>query len=310
MTGPDNFNQHLQTMNKDMTMTDNGTGLDENYDAESAPFSPAIMPAKAERLEVVAVDGVPARRADSMLAQGVSQACAMADAMGRQADAARRAARAHLVLTLSLGCLLENIRQYCKRAGVNYTSLFSDAKPGKVRDDARAAAGGCGFNFTYRTSRNYVNAFLHVHAKMLEDGMSEATLGRMMTAHAARLAEGALEAADAETLWGPYVSAGNLRQAYLELAPEKPAPTLGERLDEAEATPATMATWEDQRSRLCSEFGGWFATLDDYIATMSRYTNKADRIAQAEQLEDAARRLRAMETQPELPGVTANREEA
>lgn len=243
--------------------------------------------------------------AGNMLASGVDMACRMAERMTAAADTARRAAREHLLLSISMGCLLESLKQRCKRDGVNYTALFNGAKEGAARKKALAAAGGKGFPFTYRTAANYVNVFQDVYSRILSAGqVTEEELGRMLADHAARLILGEAGAGDAAYLWGPYVSADNLRQAYLELAPERPAPTLGERLDEAEATPAPMATWEEQRARICTEFGGFYSQLDSYIAEFARYTTAADRIAQAEQLEEAARRLRAMKTQAEFPALT------
>lgn len=238
--------------------------------------------------------------ADASLAAAVGTANNLVQNLDRLARTVRESARQHLLQSISLGYLLSNLQRECGRKRVNFTALFSDAKDDAKRNAALAAVGGDGLNITYRTAANYVKVYQATYTRMLACGGNEQEAARMLADHAAALTNGKQ---GAEEFWAQYVTAGSLRQAYLELAPAKPQPTLGETLDNAAQQPAPFAKWEARRANLCAKFGGWFATLDTYISDMSRYTTEADRLAQADQLVEAAQRLRAMKTQPDLPGT-------
>lgn len=238
--------------------------------------------------------------ADYALAEAVGVANEIAANLDKLANTVREGARQHLLQSISLGCLLDKLAQECARKRVNYTALFADAKDGAKRKAALEAVGGHGLNITYRTANNYCKLFKGAFTRMIASGEhSREELNRLIQDHAASIASGH----DCGELWAPFVTANSLRQAYLELAPTQPRLSLGETLDNAAQQPAPFASWEEQRASLCSKFGGWFATLDTYISDMSRYTTEADRLAQADQLEEAAKKLRAMKTQPDLPAI-------
>lgn len=238
--------------------------------------------------------------ADNSLAAAVGTANHLVQNLDMLARTVREGARLHLMQSIDLGYLLSNLQQECARKRVNFTALFSDAKDDAKRKAALAAVGGEGISITYRTAANYVKVYQGTYARMLASGCSEQEAARMLADHAAAMTSGQK---GAEEFWAQYVTANSLRQAYLDLAPAKPQPSLGMMLDNAAKQPATFASWEAQRESLCTKFGGMFASLETYISSMSRYTTEADRIAQADQLEEAAKRLRAMKTQPDLTAV-------
>lgn len=238
--------------------------------------------------------------ADTALADAVSAANNLAANLDKLANCVLENTRQHLLQSISLGYLLDNLQQECGRKRVNFTALFSNSKDDDKRKKALAAVGGQGFSFTYQAANKKVQLFRGVRERMVQaGGMTEQEVQRMISDHAAQLAFGE----DIGALWAPYLTSTSLRQAYLELAPAKPQPTLGNTLDNAVQQPSPFADWEAQRANLCTRFGGIFSNLDLYITDMSRYTKPEDRIAQAEQLEDAAKKLRSMKTQYDLPGV-------
>ena len=238
--------------------------------------------------------------ADTALANAVSAANNLAANLDKLANCVLENTRQHLLQSISLGYLLDNLQQECGRKRVNFTALFSNSKDDDKRKRALAAVGGQGFSFTYQSANKKLQLFRGVRERMVQaGGMTEQEVQRMISDHAAQLAFGE----DIGALWAPYLTSTSLRQAYLELAPAKPQPTLGSTLDNAAQKPAAFASWEEQRASLCSKFGGLFATLDTYISDMSRYVKPEDRLAQADQLEEAAKKLRAMKTQPDLPAI-------
>lgn len=289
-----------------MTLTD--TGLAPGYDDAPATFAPAasLPPAALPR------DGM-APGGNRELAAAVQQANLLHGEMRRQEETARQAAKRHLFATLSLGCVLQRLAQLCTASGIAVKALYPDFKgAGHTRAAALKLTGGLSIGFTYATGNKYTKLYKEM-ARRMELGMTPEQAKRVLADHAACLMSGAYDdpAAAIEGLWGPYVTAESVRQAYLELAPCRPAMTVGEALDAATPQPeAGFASWEAQRARLCQQFGGFYSSLDTYIERMSMYTTSADREAQADQLEKAARRLRAMKTQQDLPGLPQGGAEA
>jgi len=281
-----------------MTLTD--TGLAPGYDDAPATFG-----------AVGALAG-PLPGSGGGVAAAVRQANALHGEMLRLQEHARLAAKRHLFATLSLGCVLEGLARLCLQARVSVKALYPNFKgPERARAAALELAGGVAVGFSYVTGNKYIKLYKEMRRRM-ELGMTHEQAERMLADHVACLLGGAYEdpAAAIEQLWGPYVTADGVRQAYLELAPRRPAMTIGEAMEEAAApaTGAVFASWEAQRARLCQQFGGFYSSLDTYIERMSMYTTPADREAQAAQLEEAARRLRAMKTQPGLPGLPGGNE--
>lgn len=279
-----------------ITLTD--TGLAPGYDDAPATFG--AVGALAGPLPGCGC-------AASELAAAVRQANALHGGMLRLEATAREAARRHLFATLSLGCVLHGLARLCAGAGVAAKALFAGYKGAEgKRAAALELAGGAGVGFSYATGNRYMKLYKEM-ARRMEAGMTHEQAERLLADHAACLMHGAYEDPEAalEGMWGPYVTAESVRQAYLELAPRRPAMTIGEAMGAAAgaAAGAGFASWEEQRARLCQQFGGFYASLDTYIERMSMYTTPADREAQAEQLEAAARRLRAMKTQLGLPGL-------
>ena len=239
--------------------------------------------------------------------------CRMYHGIMTNADhTAREAARVHLLATLNLACLLRDLQQQARLNGISAVALYKGNKC-KPDDQARAMelAGGNLLPFTYRTGRNYIKVLEGVEDRMQKGGMPPAECVQVLREHAANLLSGAYDDPNesSSALWTPYLTADSLRQAYLELAPAKPeAPTLSEVLDDTVDAPTPFASWEEQRAKIVSDFGGLWSSLDTFVEEFSRYTTSADREAQASKLEDAARRLRAMKTQPDLPGINPNRQ--
>lgn len=233
--------------------------------------------------------------------------------MTNAAHAAREAARVHLLATLNLACLLRDLQQQARLNGIPAVAPYKGNKC-KPEDQARAMelAGGTLLPFTYKTSRTYIKVLEGVEDRMQQQGgMTPAECVQVLREHAANLLSGAYDDPNesSSALWTPYLTADSLRQAYLELAPAKPAaPTLSEVLDDTVDAPTPFASWEEQRAKIVSDFGGLWCSLDTFVEEFSRYTTSADREAQASKLEDAARRLRAMKTQPDLPGINPNRQ--
>lgn len=227
--------------------------------------------------------------------------------------AAREAARVHLMATLNLACLLRDLQQQARLNRIPAAALYKGNKC-TPEDQARAAeiTGGNLLPFTYKTGRNYCKVLEAVENRMMQQGgMTPADITQIIGQHSANLLTGAYDNPNESTaeLWTPYLTADSLRQAYLELAPAKPAaPTLSEVLDDTVDAPTPFASWEEQRAKIVSDFGGLWSSLDTFVEEFSRYTTSADREAQASKLEDAARRLRAMKTQPDLPGINPNRQ--
>lgn len=226
---------------------------------------------------------------------------------------ARRAAFVHLMATLNLACVLRTINQQASRDGVAVLALYKGYKGNpSAQKHALKITGGAAIPFTYKTARNYIKMLECVETRMQQQGgMTTAQVVQVLCDHAAALTSGAYDdpMAATESLWAPFLTAGSLREAYLELAPAKPAPpTLSEVLDDTFDAHTPFASWEEQRAKIVSDFGGLWSSLDTFVEEFSRYTTSADREAQASKLEDAARRLRAMKTQPDLPGINPNRQ--
>lgn len=215
--------------------------------------------------------------------------------------------------TLNLACLLRKLQQQARINHIPAISLYQGNKC-KAEEQSRAAelTGGTLLPFSYRTARTYIKVLECVETRMQQQGgMTPAECVQVLSAHVANMLSGSYDDPDAatEALWSPYLTADSLRQAYLELAPAKPeAPTLSEVLDDTVDAPTPFASWEEQRAKIVSDFGGLWCSLDTFVEEFSRYTTSADREAQASKLEDAARRLRAMKTQPDLPGINPNRQ--
>lgn len=280
-------------MNADMNRELVETGLTAGYEAAPATFEVALPPV-----------GLPV---GGRLAEGVRLVNGLHAEVGRLGEGARQAAKRHLFASLSLGCVLARLTGMCRAAGVQVKALFADFKgSATARAGALRLTGGRGMVFTYRTGRNYVRLYEEMRRRM-ELGMEPGEVRRVLEEHASRLLAGGYEDVQGamEGLWGPFVSAEGVRQAYLELAPRREAASVGEvleaalerqRQEGAEARPGGPS-WEARRVRLCQRFGGFFSSLDAYIERMSMFTTSADREAQAAQLEEAARRLRAMRSQ-------------
>lgn len=216
------------------------------------------------------------------------------------------ASRAALLEHLNLGLQLQRLTQQAAANNITVGALYTDYKGNaKAREHAMQLCGGLSIPFSYTTGRKCVNLYFDMQKRMVEGGMNEAEARRLLADHAAKLSAG--EYSDplqaSEAVYGNYLTAGTLRQAYLELAPAKAAPTPGEVLDEAAAAAPAPATWQEQRVKLLSDFGGIFTTLQTYVGQHAAYISKSDRCQLADQLEAEAKRLRSMQTQEDIPGL-------
>lgn len=271
--------------------------LPESY--EDATFATHAAPVAVEVVEEETT------LVNTGLADMVREICRSHENAEKMREAVITAACAALLEHLNLGLQLQRLTQ--QAAGqIAVAALYSDYKGNpKAREIAVKICGGQSIPFTYATGRKCVNLYLDMKQRMVAGGMNEAEARRILGDHAARLAAG--DYGDpllaSENLYSPYLTATTLRQAYLELAPAKPAPTPGEVLDEAAAAAPAPATWQEQRVKLLADFGGMFDTLATYVTQHASYISTADREQLADRLEEEAKRLRAMKTQGDIPGL-------
>lgn len=223
---------------------------------------------------------------------------------------ARRAAFVHLMATLNLACVLHSLQQQAVRDGVAVLALYKGYKGNPTAQEyAMKLTGGASLPFTYRTARNYIKVLENVQSRMqLEGGMTSAQVVQVLCDHSAALTSGAYDdpMAATESLWAPFLSAGSLREAYLELAPDKPKLSLAATIDQAAAETAAPDDFETVRAMFLSKCGGYFDKLDSYLTDTAPRVRKEDREMVAAKLEHAARKLRSMTTMPVLPAVRSN----
>lgn len=169
--------------------------------------------------------------------------------------------------------------------------------------------GGSSLPFTYQTARNYIKVLENVQSRMqLEGGMTTAQVVQVLCDHSAALTSGAYDdpMAATESLWAPFLTAGSLREAYMELAPDNPKLSLAATIDQA-ASPATAPDdFETVRAMFLSKCGGYFEKLEGYLVETAPRVKKEDREMVATKLEEAARKLRSMATMPVLPAARTN----
>lgn len=271
------------------------TGLADDY-AEPATFSPNLARAAAE--EPI----INTRLRESVLL------CGTLHGVMQQAVAdARRAAFVHLMATLNLACVLRSLQQQAAQQQIPVLALYKNYR-GSVDSlqHAMKLTGGAGLPFTYQTARNYIKVLENVENRMqLEGGMSSAQVVQVLCDHSAALTSGAYDdpMAATESLWAPFLTAGSLREAYLELAPDKPRLSLAETIDQAAAGTSTPDDFETVRAMFLSKCGGYFEKLEGYLVETAPRVKKEDREMVATKLEEAAKKLRSMATMPVLPAA-------
>lgn len=223
---------------------------------------------------------------------------------------ARRAAFVHLMATLNLACVLRSLQQQAVREGVAVLALYKGYKGNPTaQEHAMKLTGGASLPFTYRTARNYIKVLDNVQSRMqLEGGMTSAQVVQVLCDHSAALTSGAYDdpMAATESLWAPFLTAGSLREAYLELAPEKPG--LRERLENKTPEDAVdteqPVTFDALRRRFLTKFGGWYDQLSGFVTELAPRVAPQDRELIARKLEEEAARIRSMKTNP-MAAVTA-----
>ena len=215
-----------------------------------------------------------------------------------------RAGRAHLAYSCLVGACVQQVYQLASANGVSIKTLFKNYY--KEGTKAVKLAGGCSFSFTYEHGNKCRKVFEGVRARMLQDGgYTPERLERVIAEHVQALIAGAYGDVDSLRLFGPFLTADSMRQELLNLFPPAP-PTAGEKVSEEVANGQPLFTgWEAQRAHHKTEFLGFLSCIDTYIDNVCMYTTDADREEQAQRLEQAARRLRAAHTQPDLPGLPA-----
>ncbi len=276
-------------------MNTNNTGLADDY-AEPATFSPNLARAAAEE------ELINTNLRESVLLcgtlHGVMQQ-AMADA--------RRAAFVHLMATLNLACVLRSLQQQAVRDGVAVLALYKGNKGNPTaQEHAMKLTGGAAIPFTYATARNYIKVLDNVQSRMqLEGGMTSAQVVQVLCDHSAALTSGAYDdpMAATESLWAPFLTAGSLREAYLELAPDKPKLSLAATIDQAADETPAPDDFETVRAMFLSKCGGYFDKLDSYLTDTAPRVKKENREMVATKLEEAAKKLRSMATMPVLPAA-------
>lgn len=223
---------------------------------------------------------------------------------------ARRAAFVHLMATLNLACVLRSLQHQAVRDGVAVLALYKGYKGNPTaQEHAMKLTGGAAIPFTYATARNYIKVLDNVQSRMqLEGGMTSAQVVQVLCDHSAALTSGAYDdpMAATESLWAPFLTAGSLREAYLELAPEKPG--LRERLEnktpEDDVDTEQPVTFDALRRRFLTKFGGWYDQLSGFVTELAPRVAPQDRELIARKLEEEAARIRSMKTNP-MAAVTA-----
>lgn len=223
----------------------------------------------------------------------------------RMREAVISASRVALLEHINLGLHLQRLTQLAASRGLAVGALYADYRGNEnAREHALKLCGGLSIPFSYATGRKCIALYQEMRRRMVEGGMNEAEARRVLADHAARLSAG--DYSDpinaSERVFGNYLTASTLRQAYLELAPSKPAPTPGEVLDAAAAAPPP-ASWNEQRAKVMADFGGIFSSLNTCVTRFAAYISTQDRFALADQLELEAKRLRGMQTQEDIPGL-------
>lgn len=220
---------------------------------------------------------------------------------------ARRAAFVHLMATLNLACVLRTINQQASRDGVAVLALYKGYKGNpSAQKHALKITGGAAIPFTYKTARNYIKMLECVETRMQQQGgMTTAQVVQVLCDHAAALTSGAYDdpMAATESLWAPFLTAGSLREAYLELAPDKPKLSLADTIDQAASNTPVPDDFETVRALFLSKCGGYFEKLDSYLSDTAPRVMKEDREMVASKLEEVARKLRSMTTMPLLPAT-------
>lgn len=220
---------------------------------------------------------------------------------------ARRASFVHLMATLNLACVLRSLQQQAAVLQIPVLALYKGYKGNPTaQEHAMKLTGGAAIPFTYATARNYIKVLDNVQSRMqLEGGMTSAQVVQVLCDHSAALTSGAYDdpMAATESLWAPFLTAGSLREAYLELAPDKPKLSLAATIDQAAAETAAPDDFETVRAMFLSKCGGYFDKLDSYLSDTAPRVKKEDREMVATKLEEAARKLRSMATMPTLPRV-------
>lgn len=274
----------------------NNTGLPGEY-AEPATFAPVQVVGRTESAEL-------SREADRELHEAVLLCGTLHGVLTRAAATARNAARTHLLATLNLACVLKQISLRCAVGRVAFVALFAGYKGNmKAREAALAISGSGGFPFTYATARNYTKVLEAVVQRMQEaGGLTPTVVAQSLSDHTAALLSGAYDDPQeaTELMWGRWLTAGSLREAYLELAPEKPQLTAGKTLDAAadEAEPVSL---EALRAAFLSKSGGWLDSFSGYVDEMAGRVTAQERETVAAKLEALAARIRAAKTRPMLP---------
>lgn len=272
----------------------NNTGLADDY-AEPSSFAPAAnIQRAAENAALVNTD----------LRESVLLCGTLHGVMTQAVTDARRAAFVHLMATLNLACVLRSLQQQAVRDGVAVLALYKGYKGNPTaQEHAMKLTGGAAIPFTYATARNYIKVLDNVQSRMqLEGGMTSAQVVQVLCDHSAALTSGAYDdpMAATESLWTPFLTAGSLREAYLELAPDKPG--FRERLENKKPEDAVdteqPVTFDALRRRFLTKFGGWYDQLSGFVTELAPRVAPQDRELIARKLEEEAARIRSMKTNP------------
>lgn len=280
------------------TINTNNTGLADDY-AEPATFTPNIS-RSAENDSLI----------NPNLRESVLLCGTLHGVMQQATTNARRAAFVHLMATLNLACVLRSLQQQAAARQIPVLALYKNYRGSSDSlQHAMKLTGGATLPFTYQTSRNYIKVLENVENRMqMEGGMTSAQVVQVLCDHSAALTSGAYDDPEAatESLWAPFLTAGSLREAYLELAPDKPKLSLADTIDQAATATSAPDDFETVRALFLSKCGGYFKKLDSYLADTAPRVKKEDREMVATKLEEAARKLRTMTTMPVLPTARAN----
>ena len=275
-------------------ITTDKTELADEY-AEPSTFAPAAnVQRAAENAALVSTD----------LRESVLLCGTLHGVMTQAVTDARRAAFVHLMATLNLACVLRTLNNQAVREGVAVLALYKGYKGNPTaQEHAMKLTGGASLPFTYRTALNYIKVLDNVQSRMqLEGGMTSAQVMQVLCDHSAALTSGAYDdpMAATESLWAPFLTAGSLREAYLELAPDKPG--LRERLENKKPEDAVdteqPVTFDALRRRFLTKFGGWYDQLSGFVTELAPRVAPQDRELIARKLEEEAARIRSMKTNP------------
>ncbi len=251
-----------------MTNThDTDTGLPSSY-------GKAAIPATISSIMETPADVVPA---EQVINERIHAINVLDERVRRGVNAVRRQMYVTYSAAVAAGKLLTEFKAAHPR---DYGKSFPGSK---------ALTGHIIFSFVQQTAARYCRYY--------RDAWEEAKLAgceEEMEAQLDAYLKGGMEAAPIAATMMERAKASRMALQELGALPAPPAPTLGERLDNAEKQGELNLSWEEKHTRAWTKWGGCCEQLETYITTSAAILTKTDREAAAARLEDMAAKLRNM----------------